>query len=177
VIVLKIFYRRVGATIWRTVDFGNSPDPRYYWMPENGVVAPLLHSLLKLETKGRDKKAHICHFCLLETCSFLSNNMNMNITNNTTTDGHGEDSTVPAIYNNQTLPTPTTINVNSWVEENVTGTNVPVTEVEVVPCEYANLQWDNCDFDESGSPVGVFGKLWMQLSVAKLRIICRKLLV
>jgi hypothetical protein len=102
--------------------------------------------------------------------------MNVTSTNTTTMDAHGEDSTRPyPSYNNQTLPT--TINVNSWDEDNVTGTNVPVTEVEVVPCEYTNLQWDKCDFDENGRSIGVFGKLWMQLSVAKLRIICRKLQV
>jgi hypothetical protein len=67
--------------------------------------------------------------------------------------------------------------VNSLDEDNVTGTNVPVTEVAVVPCEYTNLQWDKCDFNENGSLIGVFGNLWMQLSVAKLRIICRKLQV
>jgi hypothetical protein len=76
----------------------------------------------------------------------------MNVTNTTTTDGHGEESTPIPSYNNQTLPS--TINLNSWNEENITGTNVPVTEVEVVPCEFANLQWDKCDFDETGSPIG-----------------------
>jgi hypothetical protein len=53
----------------------------------------------------------------------------------------------------------------------------PVAEVEVVSNEYDNLQWDDCDFDEDGRPVGVQGKLWNQLSVAKLRIICRRLQV
>jgi hypothetical protein len=57
--------------------------------------------------------------------------------------------------------------------------NVPVlvSEVEIVSNEYDNLQWDNCDYNKEGQVVGVFGKLWDQLLVAKLLIICKKLQV
>jgi hypothetical protein len=53
----------------------------------------------------------------------------------------------------------------------------PVAEVEIASNKYNNLQWVDCDFNEEGKPVGVQGKLWNQLSVAKLRIICRRLQV
>jgi hypothetical protein len=99
----------------------------------------------------------------------------MNVTNTTSTVDACGVTPFPS-YNNQALPT--TINANACDIGNIAGTsNVPVTEVEVVPCEYTNLHWDKCDFDENGSQIGVFGKLWMQLAVAKLRIICRKLQV
>jgi hypothetical protein len=53
-----------------------------------------------------------------------------------------------------------------------TVTTAPVAEVEVVSNKYDNIQWVDCDFDEEGKPTGLQGKLWNQLSVAKLRIIC-----
>jgi hypothetical protein len=58
-----------------------------------------------------------------------------------------------------------------------TVATAPVAEVEIVSNEYDNLQWVDCDFNEEGKPIGLQGKLWNQLSVAKLRIICRRLQV
>jgi hypothetical protein len=44
----------------------------------------------------------------------------------------------------------------------------PVTKVEVVLNEYNHLQWVDCKFNDKGKPAGLQGKIWNQLSVAKL---------
>jgi hypothetical protein len=43
--------------------------------------------------------------------------------------------------------------------------------------EYQNIQWDDCDFNDNGDPIGVDGKTWKQIHVAKLHKICSKLQV
>jgi hypothetical protein len=88
------------------------------------------------------------------------------------------------INNNQSLVGTTTYND---VEEDrfamIPTPTVPEVEViinaasHMVHNEYQNIQWEDCDFNEDGDPIGVDGKTWKQIHVAKLHKICSKLQV
>jgi hypothetical protein len=53
---------------------------------------------------------------------------------------------------------------------------VPIQEVQVVN-GFARLEWQTCDYDSAGCPIGFDGKLWSQYQVVKLRSLCSKLQV